>query len=114
MPWKNSPDLLGLVGALIISIIAGFISISRRILNGYPATWLWAISEALTSLLCGYLMFLSYPYLMGSLPEWATWPLAVSFAAYSGGRVFQETEKWLLKRYQLLSALQKNNDDFMS
>ena len=99
MPWFNQPDFWGLVSALIISTVSGFISIARRILQGHPANVLWIISEFLTAILCGYLMYHAYPKIQPSVPEWITLPVAIAVAAHIGGRVFQEIEAQLLRKY---------------
>lgn len=99
MTWKTSPEILGLVGALIISTLSGIISISQRILKGHKASMLWVISEYLTAVLAGTLMYYSYPSVQPSLPEWVTLPFAVAVMAHSGGRIFQEAEKTLLSKY---------------
>lgn len=97
--WYEYPDIWGLVTALIISTVSGFISIARRILDGAPASCLWIISEFLTAILCGYLMYHVYPTIQSSLPEWFTLPVAIAIAAHIGGRVFQEAEAGLIGRY---------------
>jgi tellurite resistance protein TehA-like permease len=99
MPWNNTTDLYGIVGALVISIISGIISISRRILNGHPSNCLWVISEFLTAILCGYLMYEVFPYIEASVPKWFTLPVAIAIAAHIGGKVFQEAEAIFLERY---------------
>lgn len=100
MPWQNQPDVFNLLAALIISMVSGFISISRRILNGHPSSLLWVVSEFLTAILCGYLMFQVYPTIESSLPEWFTLPVAIALAAHIGGRVFQEMEASFIKKYK--------------
>lgn len=99
MSWYQQPDFWGLVSALFISTISGFISIARRILNGHPANLLWVISEFLTAILCGYLAYYSYPAMQYSMPEWITLPVFVAVAAHIGGRVFQEAESTILRKY---------------
>lgn len=98
MPWGQQPDIWGLVGAFVISTVSGFISISRRVLSGHQATWLWVVSEYLTAILCGCLMYNTFPVIQKFLPEWVTLPVAVAVAAHIGGRVFQEAESVILKR----------------
>lgn len=98
MPWNQQTDIWGLVGAFIISTVSGFISISRRIMSGQKATWLWLISEYLTAILCGCLMYNTYPFIQKDLPEWITLPVAIAVAAHIGGRVFQEAEAVIFKR----------------
>lgn len=100
MPWQNSSDIWSLLSALLISLISGFISISRRILRGYPYTALWIVSEFITAVFCGYLMYQVYPTIQSILPEWFIQPLAVATAAHIGGRVFQEMEQRFVDKYK--------------
>lgn len=100
MPWRNNPDLWGLLGALLISSISSFISIAQRVVRGHKASALWVISEFLAAILAGYIMFDTYPLLQDSLPAWATLPMLVALAAHVGGRSFQGLEKIMLKRLE--------------
>lgn len=100
MPINDpQPESLGLLVAVVISIVSGFISIARRIVLGHPATLLWIITEFMTAILCGYLMYQAYPKLIHILPEWFTPPIAIALAAHTGGRVFQELEGELVRKY---------------
>lgn len=101
MPWRNQPDLIALVSALLISLISGFISVAQRIARGYPSSRLWIISEFSAAILAGYLMSDVYPKLQPSLPDWATMPIMVALAAHIGGRAFQGIETLLFKHYRL-------------
>lgn len=101
MPWGNNPDFLSLLGALLISLISGFISIAQRVISGHRANVLWVATEFLTAILCGYLMWDAYPKLVDSLPSWATLPVMVALASHVGGRSFQLLEGQLLKRYRV-------------
>jgi hypothetical protein len=87
--------------ALVISLISASVSIARRIVNGHEASYMWLISEYLTAILCGYLMYEAYPMVSHMMPNWATLPVAVAFVAHSGGRVFQECESIILEHYGL-------------
>ena len=102
MAPENTPDYWSLAGALIISTISGVISITQRIVLGQRATLIWAISEFLAAILCGYLMYDAYPAVQKDLPKWATLPVLVALAAHVGGRSFQMIEKALAHRYQFL------------
>ncbi len=102
MAPENTPDYWSLAGALIISTISGVISITQRIVLGQRATLIWAISEFLAAILCGYLMYDAYPAVQEDLPKWATLPVLVALAAHVGGRSFQMIEKALAHRYQFL------------
>lgn len=102
MASDNTPDYWSLVGALIISTISGVISITQRIVHGQRATLIWAISEFLAAILCGYLVYDAYPAVQEDLPKWATLPVLVALAAHVGGRSFQMIEKALAHRYQFL------------
>lgn len=96
------PEIQSLVGAFIVSCVSGVISIFRRVLRGQQASLLWVISEFLTAILCGYLMFTAFPGLhaAGLIPDWFTLPIAVAFAAHTGGRVFQEVEEQFIEKYR--------------
>jgi len=100
MPWGNNPDFLSLLGAFLISLISGFISIAQRIARGYQANILWVASEFLAAILCGYLMWDVYPIVAPTLPNWATLPVMVALASHVGGRSFQVLELAILKRYR--------------
>ena len=98
----NQPDYWSLIGALIISTVSGVVSITQRIVLGYRATVIWVFSEFLTAILCGYLMYVTYPYIQEDLPKWATLPVLIALAAHMGGRSFQAVEKALYSRFQFL------------
>lgn len=101
MPVENvpPPTLLDFVGAFLVSLISGVVSITRRIVNGHNASILWVVSEILTAILAGYLMYTAYPAITHEVPKWFTLPIAVSFSAYAGGKAFQEVENALVRKY---------------
>jgi len=101
MPKTIPPDFWDLLGALIVSTISGIVSISRRVLNGQQASLLWVVSEFMTAILCGYLMFSTYPYIVDDVPKWFTLPVAIAVAAHIGGRALQEVEANLCKYFPL-------------
>lgn len=92
-------DFWGLLVTLIISFASGFISVSRRILAGQAASVLWIITEFTTAIMCGYLMYSSYPALQPYMPGWVTPIVAVAVSAHIGGRVFQEIEAAFWRKY---------------
>lgn len=96
---NHHPVIWDFLAALAISVISGAVSISRRIASGHQATWVWIISEFLTAILCGYLMYNAYPAVAPYLPSWCTLPVAVAFVAHSGGRVIQELENTFVRQY---------------
>jgi putative effector of murein hydrolase len=98
-PEVTNNGINGIVLAFIISLMSGFISISRRIMSGHPASALWVITEFCAAILCGYLMHNAYPHLLSYIPEWFTLPVAIAIAAHIGGRVFQELESEFIRRY---------------
>jgi hypothetical protein len=99
MPWEKYPDIWALLVALLISTVSGFISISRRILKGHTVSILWVTSEFSVAVLFGYLAWDSYSALSISLPEWLSAPIWVAVCSHSGGRIFQEIEATIVKRY---------------
>lgn len=110
MPTPDVPeplDFWGILITFIISTVSAVISISRRVISGHRATFLWVLSEYLTAILCGYLVYHAYPYFGDIIPQWATRPIVVAVAAHSGGRIFQELEKAAFSRY---SAFIRHSD----
>lgn len=99
LKFLSSPDAYNLLGALIVSVVSGLVSISRRVLQGYSPSILWVISEFMTAILCGYLMFTAYPFIQETVPKWFTLPIAVALAAHVGGKVFQEVETRIITEY---------------
>ena len=98
---QYNPDITGMLLAAAISALSGAVSIGKRILSGTEGTLLWVFTEFCTAILCGYLMYNAYPALAPHLPNWLTLPVAVAFAAHSGGRVFQEAEEALMHYFNL-------------
>ncbi len=96
-----APDLFSLIGALVISIISGSISIAQRIVRGQDASLLWITSEYLSAILCGWLAYDTYPAIQDSLPAWMTQPLLVAAVAHFGGRTFQGVEGLLIQKYRI-------------
>ena len=86
------PAVIDFFMVLTLSSIGGLIAIGRRIQRGHHATFIWLLTEYLTAILSGYLMYTAFPYLSGWLPDWITSPIAIAFAAHSGGRVIQACE----------------------
>lgn len=99
MPFGNQPGLLDLLGAFIVSVFSGVISISRRIVHGHHASLMWVISEFMTAIMCGYLMYTAYPHITETVPNWFTLPIAVAISAHTGGKIFQEVETGFVERY---------------
>jgi tellurite resistance protein TehA-like permease len=103
MPWVTPPDFWDLLIALSISTVSGAVSISRRVLRGYPCSILWVISEFLMAMLCGYLMYNAYPTIQHIFPVWMTPTMSVAVAAHFGGRGFQELERVFIKQINRLT-----------
>lgn len=103
MPDDNwtMPELLSVLGAIIISIISGTISIGRRVLKGKEPSPLWLFIEYLTAIMSGYLAYHAFPGFEHLLPEWATRVMVVALAAHSGGRVIQEAERRVIERLRV-------------
>ncbi|MCM2973775.1 phage holin family protein [Larsenimonas suaedae] len=105
MPFKDMPpDFQGMLGAFIISVVSGVVSIMQRIVRGHDANVLWIISEFLAAVLCGYLMYDSYFSIAKHLPGWMTLPVAIALSAHIGGRSLQALETMLYRKYGLLKA----------
>ena len=99
---NNQTDYWSLLGAFIISIISGAVSITQRILLGQRATLMWVTSEFLAAILCGYLMYDLYPTIQADLPKWATLPVLVAMASHVGGRSFQMMERAVFRKYKFM------------
>ena len=102
MPVNINHDYWSLLGALIISIVSGVISITQRIILGQRATLIWVTSEFLAAILCGYLMYDIYPKIATDLPKWATLPVLVALAAHVGSRSFKMFEHELYRSYKFI------------
>ena len=100
---NNMPDnYWSLLGAIIIRMISGIISISQRIVAGQRATIIWVMSEFMAAILCGYLMFDAYYSMAHFLPPWATQPVLVAVSAHVGGRGFQMLEEYFYDRFPFI------------
>lgn len=103
MPWKEQPDLWGLVGALIISLLSGFIAIANRLAGGQRFSFLWLTAQVAGAVLAGYLVYDAYPLLAATAwwPAWVTMPISVALAGHFGGKLFALAEKLLYKRLSM-------------
>lgn len=99
MNQQLPPEFTGIIGAILISWISGFISIAQRIVKGYQASVLWVASEFCSAILCGYLAYVTYPTIQHLLPEWLNMPILVALAAHVGGRAFQGLENLVYRKY---------------
>ena len=107
MPYSVPPDIWELIITFVLSITSGAVSIGRRLMLGHKSSWLWIISEFLTAILCGYLMYNAYPSISPYLPDFFTLTVAVAVAAHSGGRIFQESEDVVMRYIERLLNLPK-------
>lgn len=100
MPYNLPPDPTEILVTLLISVISGAISIGRRIVSGHKSNALWIITEFCTAVLCGTLMYTMYPHIQDWLPAAVNLPVAVALAAHSGGRLFQESESFIVEKME--------------
>lgn len=98
MAVENSPDIVSLVAAAIISAISGFISIANRIAKGMAWSSLLIEAEFSAAILCGGLMYDTYPEIAHEMPSWCTRWVATALAAHFGGRVLQFAEKSIIEK----------------
>lgn len=96
-----SPNWTGFIAAMCVCVLSAAMSVVRRIVNSEGSGWLWAVSEFLIAILCGYLAWTAHPHLP-FLPSWVTPPILVAFCAHSGGRIFQELESTILAQASTL------------
>lgn len=102
MPWKE-PDVWGLLGAILISLISGFIAIANRLAGGQRFSIMWLCAQIAGAVLAGYLVYDAYPVLSQQAwwPAWVTWPISIALAGHFGGKIFSLAEKVLSKKYNL-------------
>ena len=105
MPYNLPPDPLEILITLAISLASGAISIGRRIVSGEKSNALWIFTEFATAVLCGTLMYSMYPHIQAWLPSSITLPVAVALAAHSGGRLFQESESFIITKMEKLLSV---------
>lgn len=103
MPWKQQPEVWGLVGALIISLLSGFIAIANRLAGGQKFSLLWLAAQLAGAVLTGYLVYDAYPILNVQpwWPSWITMPISVALAGHFGGKAFSLAESLLYKKYNI-------------
>ena len=101
MPWKNDPNIWGFVGAVVISLISGFISVANALAGGQKFSLIWAAAQLSAAVLAGWLVWDMYPTVEDSIPAWLTQPIATALAAHYGGKLFSLAEKVLGKRFGL-------------
>ena len=99
MPWKSDPGLWGVLGALLLSLMSGLVSLASRIARGHPLNIFWIISELGAAILVGYLAYDLYPDIQESLPRWVTMPIMVTVSAHFGGKIFQLIEFKVKEHY---------------
>lgn len=104
MPWKQQPDLWGLVGALVISLLSGFIAIANRLAGGQKFSLLWLAAQVAGAVLAGYLVYDAYPLLIAQTwwPSWLTMPISVALAGHFGGKAFALAEKLLYRQIKII------------
>lgn len=94
---NDNQGFASLFGAMVISAISAAISITQRMLRGYPTSALWLFSESMSAILAGFLAWDMYPHMAESLPAWVSQPLIIAASAHFGGRLFQTLEKHFTK-----------------
>ena len=93
MPQNQIPDIFALLIALLVSLVSGTISITRRILRGTPVNLLWLASEYMAAILCGWIAFDAYDSVSPFMPDWVTVFMFVAVASHTGGKVLQISEQ---------------------
>lgn len=101
MPWKSDPGLWGLLGAFVISMLSGLISLASRIARGHPLNIFWIVSELGAAVLVGYLAYDLYPVIQSSLPNWITMPILIAVSAHFGSKIFQWAEYKIKDKYDI-------------
>ena len=105
MPPEASNYYVQYAGAILISIVSGFLSIARRILKGTQATALWIISEMVAAVLVGLLAWDSYPDLTDVVPHQISRLVFACMCSYLGSRLLHVSEMVL----EVYTGRMKNN-----
>jgi hypothetical protein len=93
MPWKQDPNIWGVVGAILISLVSGFLSVASALVGGHKFSFLWLAAQLTGACLAGWLVWDMFPAVEPDLPAWITQPIATSLAAHYGGKCFSILEK---------------------
>ena len=101
MPWKQDPNIWGIVGAIVISLASGFISVANSLAGGQKFSVLWASAQLLAAVLTGWLVWDMWPAVEADVPSFLTQPIATAVASHYGGKLFSLMEKVLTKRFGL-------------
>lgn len=103
MPYRNV-ETWSLVGAILIGLISGFVSITRRITAKKAVSKLWLISECAGVVLVTVLAMDVYPQLKPTLmshvyTSWITYWLFVGVCAHIGSRLMYLLEKRFISKF---------------
>lgn len=99
MPWKQDPNIWGVLTAVLLSLISGFIAVANALANGQKFSIMWLTAKLAGAVLAGWLVWDMYPWIADSVPAWFTQPIATSIAAHYGGQLFSLVEKVLGRRW---------------
>lgn len=91
-PETASNYYMQYVGAVLISLVSGFLSIARRILKGTKASLLWIISEMVAAVMVGLLAWDSYPDLSDIIPHEVSQLVFACMCSYLGSRLLHVSE----------------------
>lgn len=103
MPWKNQPDILSMIVALLMTTLGAVASYAHRIIKGEQFSWLVLMLQVIVSIFAGALMILAGIHYM--------WPLEVTggicgLAGWSGPALIKALEARFLSKAGGASANQ--------
>jgi len=106
LPESPSPpqnDIWTVVVTCLVVLIAGFISVARRVIQEKQTNWIMIATEYSACLLVGYLAYEAYPSIQPNLPEYFTWITQNIFSAtgsYIGIRAFHIAEYYTTEKFK--------------
>ena len=103
MPYRNLENW-SIIGAILIGLISGFVSITRRMTAKEAVSKLWLISECAGVVLVTVLAMDVYPELKPTLmsspyTSWITYWLFVGVMAHTGSRLMYLLEQKFTKKF---------------
>lgn len=95
MPWKNQPDLLSMLVALLMTTLGAVASYANRVIKGDKFSWFILTLQIIVSVFAGSLMILAGIHYM--------WPLEVTggicgLAGWSGPALIKALEARFLSK----------------
>lgn len=102
-PNPPQADIWTIMVTCMVVLIAGFISVARRVVQEKQTNWIMIATEYSACLLVGYLAYEAYPSVKPHLPTYFTWITQNIFSAtgsYIGIRAFHIAEHYTQEKFK--------------